>query len=169
MEILAIDPGTEKSAFVYCGVSNGKVDYIVDIGLVENDELLGMVKTEEYSGLVIEMIQSFGMPAGSSLFETCVWIGRFTQASIDKSHYNFVDYIYRTDEKMTICGTMKSNDSAIRKALIELYAKELRIPLQKDLTKREIGDIIVLSPQRYPKPEISQVRESLKNGSLAFL
>lgn len=124
MEILAIDPGTEKSAFVYCGISNGKVDYIVDAGIVDNDELLGMVKAENYSGLVIEMIQSFGIPAGSSLFETCVWIGRFTQASIDKSHYNFVDYIYRSDEKMTICGTMKSNDSTIRKALIELYAKD---------------------------------------------
>ena len=77
MEILAVDPGTKKSAFVYCGVSSGKVDYIIDADIVDNDELLGMVKTEDYSGLVIEMIQSFGMPAGSSLFETCVWIGRF--------------------------------------------------------------------------------------------
>lgn len=137
MEILAVDPGTEKSAFVYCGISDGKVDYIIDIGIVSNKELLQTIKEEDYDGLVVEMIQSFGMPAGSSLFETCVWIGRFTQVAVDKSKYNFVDYIYRSDEKMTLCGTMKSNDSAIRKALIDIYAKD--VPNGGKGTKAERG------------------------------
>lgn len=125
MEIIAVDPGTKKSAFVFCGISKGKVDYIIDFGILDNGDLLSIIKEEdEYAGLVVEMIQSFGMTAGASLFETCVWIGRFTQASLDVHRPRFVDYIYRSDEKMTICGTMKSNDSAIRKALIELYAKD---------------------------------------------
>lgn len=137
MEILAVDPGTQKSAYVYCGISDGKVDYIIDVGIIDNNDFLQTVKEEDFDGLVVEMIQSFGMPAGSSLFETCVWIGRFTQATIDKSKYNFVDYIYRSEEKMTLCGTMKSNDSAIRKALIDMYAKDT--PNSGKGTKKERG------------------------------
>ena len=122
MEILAVDPGTKKSAFVYCGVSSGKVDYIIDADIVDNDELLGMVKTEDYSGLVIEMIQSFGMPAGSSLFETCVWIGRFFEVAMTLTGY-YPELIYRREEKLHICESPKANDATIRHALIDRFAK----------------------------------------------
>ena len=137
MQIIAIDPGTTQSAFVYCSIYDGKVDYIIDIGIEDNKTVLDYIKEEKYSGLVIEMIQSFGMPTGSSIFQTCVWIGRFTQGAIDSNRLRFVDYIHRSEEKMELCGTMKSNDRMIRKALIDLYAPD--VPNSGKGTKKERG------------------------------
>ena len=69
--------------------------------------------------LVIEMIASYGMPVGKEVFETCVWIGRFVELAIVQN----IDivYIYRKDEKMNICHSMKAKDSNIRQALIDRF------------------------------------------------
>lgn len=67
----------------------------------------------------IEMIASYGMAVGASVFETCLWIGRLTQALAGKGIK--VEYIYRKDEKINLCGTMKAKDSNIRQALIDRF------------------------------------------------
>lgn len=66
--------------------------------------------------MVIEMIASYGMPVGKEVFETCVWIGRFIEA-YDKDY----EFVYRKDEKMNICHSMKAKDSNIRQALIDRF------------------------------------------------
>jgi len=45
-----------------------------------------------------------------------VWIGKFTEASGMKENY-----IYRKDEKMNICHSMRAKDSNIRQALIDRF------------------------------------------------
>jgi len=118
MNILAIDPGSEESA--YCIINN---DYIpLFHGKVPNSEIINLIEVTEYNladeqlTVVIEMIASYGMAVGKEVFDTCVWIGRFTQAS--KCN---VEYIYRKEEKMNLCGTMKAKDSNIRQALIDRF------------------------------------------------
>lgn len=62
------------------------------------------------------MIASYGMPVGKEVFDTCVWIGRFIEA-FDLEY----EYVYRKDEKMNLCHSMKAKDSNIRQALIDRF------------------------------------------------
>ena len=113
--ILAIDPGTHESA--YC-VVNEKYEPKA-FAKLPNEDLIEILKIGTYKQekLVIEMIASYGMPVGSEVFETCVWIGRFLQVA------GGCNFIYRNEEKLNLCGSVKANDSKIRKALIDRFAR----------------------------------------------
>jgi len=112
--IIAIDPGDKQSAFV---VWDG--EQVCDKGIVENHVLLKRLRDEhKYAVMsIIEMVASYGMPVGKNVFDTCVWIGRFIEASF------YHTLIYRKDVKMHICGSMRAKDSNIRQALIDRFGK----------------------------------------------
>ncbi len=115
--ILAIDPGNIESGYVILD----KDLRPIEIGKIKNEELkyiLELPSTKEtIKYYAIEMIASYGMGVGQSVFETCVWIGRFIEVIGDK-----YKYIYRKDEKMNLCGSMKAKDSNIVQALIDRFA-----------------------------------------------
>ena len=122
--IVAIDPGTTQSAYVLMDE-----DYkIYRADILPNDELLDYLKglTPHLHKIVIEMIASYGMAVGQEVFDTCVWIGRF-------SLYDDTNYIYRKEEKINLCGTMKAKDTNIRQAIIDRLGKENTKMLRKDL------------------------------------
>ena len=97
MVIFAIDPGNVYSAFAVVGD-----DYTIYYKeKCKNDELLEWIKTFKVDRVVIERVASYGMPVGREVFDTCEWIGRFTQVSMDLSLP--VEYIFRSEEKMAIC------------------------------------------------------------------
>lgn len=89
----------------------------------ETDKETGVVfnKLQEITDVAIEMIASYGMAVGKTVFDTCVWIGRFYQLISERSNIK-PTFIYRKDEKMCICGNMKAKDSNIRQALIGRFA-----------------------------------------------
>lgn len=127
--ILAIDPGNTESGFVYLNDDLSVKEH----GKISNEELLTRIIDGDfyhaYSNIAIEMIASYGMPVGAEVFETCVWIGRFMQA-FEESEIgidpNDIKFIYRKDEKMNICHTMKAKDSNIVQALIDRFAQGVR-------------------------------------------
>ena len=127
--IFSIDPGNEQSAYV---LLNDDLS-VVRKDKVENNELLNIINTIFYlernndcefksniEHVAIEMVASYGMALGKSVFETCVWIGRFYQAIYEQSNIN-ATLIYRNEEKMYLCGNMRAKDSNIRQALIDRF------------------------------------------------
>ena len=88
---------------------------------MENDRLLGYMQSQSamYDKVIIEMVASYGMAVGKEVFDTCVWIGRFKQKAVENDIP--VEYIYRKEEKMNLCNSMKAKDSNIRQALIDRF------------------------------------------------
>lgn len=112
--ILAIDAGNEESG--YCLMD--EITYKpIEFGKISNEQMLMKVIELNYDKLILEMVASYGMPVGASIFETCVWIGRFIQARKCPDY----EYIYRKEEKINLCHSMKAKDSNIRQALIDRF------------------------------------------------
>lgn len=120
MNVLAIDPGTHESAYVVWidGGAAGKAIY--SAGIKPNEALLEMLKfgelTTDPDVIAIEMVACYGMAVGKEVFETCVWIGRFTEHCKPAPRL-----VYRRDVKMHHCGSARAKDSNIRQALIDKY------------------------------------------------
>lgn len=124
--ILAIDPGNIQSGVALIRESDLKP---LVVEKIDNDALLDnliMDRYERYDDvecinyIAIEMIASYGMAVGKTVFDTCVWIGRFIQAFHGEPIK--LQYIYRKDEKMNLCGSMKAKDSNIVQALVDRFA-----------------------------------------------
>ena len=122
--IISIDAGSTESA--YCLIRSE--DYKpIEFGKVDNNDLRRKLKellnnpNYEIYAIALEMIASYGMPVGKEVFETCVWIGRFYEICIP--YVGDIDYIYRKEEKMNLCNSMKAKDSNIRQALIDRFGE----------------------------------------------
>lgn len=122
MNILAIDPGNIKSGWV---VMDSDTFQPLLFDKSENEDLMNRLDNicNEYriKSAAIEMIACYGMAVGKSVFDTCIWIGKFTERL--ECRGISIDYILRKDEKINLCGTMKAKDSNIRRALIDRFAK----------------------------------------------
>lgn len=119
MRLLAIDPGDTNSAYVimdenYKPIKHQKVNNEFLLHIIQQHEAYGY----DFTDLAIEMIASYGMPVGKEVFETCVWVGRFLQAA---DYIPEKRFIYRKDEKINLCGSMKAKDGNIRQALIDRF------------------------------------------------
>lgn len=122
--ILAIDPGNEQSAYVVIDKDLKPIRF----AKIDNAELMGLIKSGEFKDcdhLAIEMIASYGMAVGKSVFETCVWIGTFMEAL--KTEYGLkATWVYRKDVKMNLCNSTKAKDSNVMRALIDRFAPNTR-------------------------------------------
>lgn len=114
--ILAIDPGNEKSAFVLMK------DYeIFNKGIFPNDAMLTYLNQVFADKVIIEMVASYGMAVGKTIFETCLWIGKFMR-ECERSKRT-VSLVYRKDIKMHICQSMRAKDTNIMQALKDRYGE----------------------------------------------
>lgn len=119
MTVLAIDPGSEQSAWVlWDGVrvqAHRKDDNVLLRGCIA-----GM--TFGHATVVIEQIASYGMAVGAEVFETVFWSGRFAEAVVGAGrYYRGIERLPRRAVKLHLCGSMKAKDSNIRQALIDRF------------------------------------------------
>jgi hypothetical protein len=128
VKLLAIDPGNTESALLLYDTEQKIPE---EWAKLPNDEALNWMFEMRLGGvdhMAVEMIASYGMAVGASVFETCVWIGRFIQAWQAPNAGLTHELVYRREVKMHLCGSMRAKDANIRQALIDRYGgKELAI------------------------------------------
>lgn len=117
MQILAIDPGTYKSGWLVYDTEK-KLPILFDIW--DNEKLLASIEGNDpvADHLAIEMVASYGMPVGKSVFETCLWIGQFIHAFGRTK----TTKVYRLDAKMCLCQNSRAKDTNIRQAVIDRFS-----------------------------------------------
>lgn len=120
--ILAIDPGPEQTAWMLYDEETNKP---VEFDKADNDVVASQFTTFAYQNyrprVAIEMVASYGKPVGKEVFETCVWIGRFIETSLQTFGAK-PSLVYRADVKMNLCHcTAKVTDAVIRQALIDRF------------------------------------------------
>lgn len=124
--VLAIDPGSEQSAWLV--FEDGHVVQ-PSFGILPNDELLAWLRKGALTGttfddlrnpdvVVIEKIESYGMAVGVEVFETVRWSGRFEEAANASIP---VEYLPRRAVKVALCGSSKAKDPNIRQALLDRF------------------------------------------------
>ena len=119
MKVFAIDPGTDKSAWVIYDSEGGQ---LIRAGIDQNVDLLKGLREENVEStwgvMVIEMIKSYGNVMGDSVLQTCVWIGRFSEAC----HLHRIEYIHRKAIVTQLCHNSRAKDSNVRQALIDRFS-----------------------------------------------
>jgi len=132
MSILAIDPGNIESGYTLIDPATCRP---IEVGKILNedliDRLIGWIDPDVGESPVdrvsIEMIKSYGMPVGATVFETCVWIGRFAQVVEDfRTHATPCELIYRGDVKLHHCHNSGAKDSNVVVALTDRFASGVR-------------------------------------------
>ena len=115
--ILAIDPGPTESAWIAYNPHSGGIRAFAK---VPNEHLRAVLRgglSDEITHLVIEKVESFGMPVGAEVFETVFWSGRFAEAV----HPLPVERVSRREVKLHLCRSARAKDSNIRQALLDRY------------------------------------------------
>ena len=116
---IAIDPGSEKSAYL---VFSGEKK-ILDFGLTENKNLLELVlsaRDDRSAHLTVEVFKSYGNIIGDTVLETCVFIGRLLQAWNDDER---VTLYTRKHVVAHICQNPRASDANIRQALLDRFER----------------------------------------------
>lgn len=111
--VIGIDPGPDQSAFV---MFDGKT--VITRGILPNNELEAQPTLWKQKHIFCEMIASYGMAVGASVFETCVWIGRFMAEAFSSSGRD-LHRVFRKDVKLHLCNSTRAKDANVRQALID--------------------------------------------------
>jgi len=107
--ILSLDPGPTDSAFVLWDGHR-----VIEAAHWPNADIRQVLIGREYDLAACEMIASYGMAVGKSVFETCVWIGRFIEVARVEPRL-----VYRRDAKLHLCHSPRAKDANVRQALID--------------------------------------------------
>lgn len=120
--MIGLDPGPAKSAVSFLAKEGAAQAAQVVAWTKTNDDLVTFLRNcapVRGAVLAIEMIASYGMPVGAEVFETCVWIGRFTEAWIAAG--GSVCKVYRKDVKLHLCNSPRANDATVRQAILDRF------------------------------------------------
>lgn len=113
--ILAIDPGCYESAFVLIDGAE-----VCAAKKVTNDEILAELDDLKLVDVVIEKVESYGMPVGAEVFDTVFWYGRFTERAI-RAGAKTLSLVPRRKVKLHHCGSARAKDANVRRAVLDRF------------------------------------------------
>lgn len=117
MLILALDPGDRLTSWV---LYDSEKQTLSGHDTQPNETLLLRIRAngfrESPDHLACEMVACYGMPVGKTIFETCLWIGRFVEAW-QGPH----SLVYRLDVKMHLCHSARAKDTNVSQALMDRF------------------------------------------------
>lgn len=115
--VIGIDPGYNQSAFV---VWDPVAKSILEKGIFIHVKMLEWLRSQVSAYLLaVEMFQSYGMPVGKEVLQSCVWLGKYQEAWESKDRPTL--QVLRTQIKGHHCNSVKAKDSHIRQVLIDKY------------------------------------------------
>lgn len=146
--VIAIDPGNRETGYAIMDM-----EFIKEFGILQNDDMLAKLKCvftgAHCTHLYFEMVACYGMPVGASVFDTCVWIGRFVQIAKDR-HFG-VTPVYRKDVKNHLCNRMqKATDANIRQAILDIYPQTGGGKVPQIGIKKQPGPLFGVSKHVWP-------------------
>lgn len=118
--IFAVDPGNVQSAYTILEAGSLRP---VAAEIMPNAALLEVIAKhydKSSTHFVVEMVASYGMAVGKTVFDTVFWLGRFYEAA---AGYADRSRVYRMDVKMHLCHNSRAKDSNIRQALIDRFGE----------------------------------------------
>lgn len=129
MKIFAIDPGTNRSAFVIWDTEQQKILKMSKIKLektynnYKNEVLFKYLIEEKFDICAIEDISYQGNKIGKTTINTIKWIGRYQQFCIDNDID--VELLERKFVKYQILGKCVGSDENIRNVLKKIYSNAI--------------------------------------------
>jgi hypothetical protein len=123
--IFAIDPGPERSAYVEYDPTN-TLSPIFGWGHVSNRELLLEVGDEQPRDGVIEVMQSYMLRVGKSVFDTCEWIGRFDLRWYEVHAERWLYRLTKPEVSLYLCGRRNAKKPDLNGALYQKFGGSRR-------------------------------------------
>ncbi len=115
MTVIGLDPGTHESAIViFNGLTVERHEILPNADVLDSLRLADAVTG---SVLVLEQVESFGMPVGREVFETVFWTGRFAEAWSPRRF----ERMPRRIVKQHLCHTARATDANISQAIIDRF------------------------------------------------
>ena len=118
MNILAIDPGNELSA--YC-IIDADTYRPVEFDKIPNEIMLKRLDGRGFLAqeCVIERIASYGMAVGQTVHDTSWWSGVFWHAARHLGVYT--EMMFRREVKLDLCHVASAKDANVIQALIDRF------------------------------------------------
>ena len=117
MNIIAIDPGSTESAWLR--LTGGRPDGFGKLPNVDLRRLLDRTLLAGVDAVVIEQMQSYGMPVGREVFDAVFESGRFAELADFAAVPTFL--LSRKRVVGHLCGSARAKDANVRAALLERF------------------------------------------------
>ena len=156
--IIGIDPGPEKSAYVFiCG------DKILEAGYTQNDVMLHKIMDDNFDMLAVEGVRSFGpkSPIGNETLISGELAGRFYQAA--RSRGKAADILYRNTGSMNGAKTIHvalCGENGVKSGEVDRVVKR-KFPGCWINLKGEYGQLFLKIGDRYHNHKISAAAVAL--------